>query len=128
MTTLQTLGTLGNFSWFCCHLLTSSKTFSNKSFGNTECYTVWTQIRTDVLSVLIWVQTVYKGFQQTTKFAASKERANGPAYEVLVLIAYTLIHYFNMYANGAQNAEKSYAKQGETTGSSSDSPQLRPFS
>ena len=35
-----------------------------------ECQTVWIQIRTDVLSVLIWVQTVYK---QMTKVAASKE-------------------------------------------------------
>ena len=26
------------------------------------------------MSVLIWVQTVCKGYQQTTKFAASKER------------------------------------------------------
>ena len=31
-----------------------------------ECQTVWTQIRTDVLSVLIWVQIVCKGYQQTT--------------------------------------------------------------
>ena len=38
---------------------------------------VWIQIRTDVLSVLIWVQTVYKGNQQTTtKVPASKERVN----------------------------------------------------
>ena len=28
----------------------------------------------DALSVLIWVQTVCKGYQQTTKVAASKER------------------------------------------------------
>ena len=35
---------------------------------------VWIQIRTDILSVLIWVQTVCKGYQQTTKVAARKER------------------------------------------------------
>ena len=40
----------------------------------TECQTVWIQIRTDILSVLIWVQTVCKGYQQTTKVAASKGR------------------------------------------------------
>ena len=36
-----------------------------------ECQRVWIQIRTDVLSVLIWIQTVCKGYQQVTKFAAS---------------------------------------------------------
>ena len=30
-----------------------------------ECQTVWIQIRTDLLSVLIWVQTVCKGYRQT---------------------------------------------------------------
>ena len=33
----------------------------------TECQTVWIQIRTDILSVLIWVQTVCNGYQQMTK-------------------------------------------------------------
>ena len=31
-----------------------------------ECQTVWIQIRPDILSGLIWVQTVCKGYQQTT--------------------------------------------------------------
>ena len=30
---------------------------------------VWIKIRTDALSVLIWVQTVWKGYQQMTKVA-----------------------------------------------------------
>ena len=34
---------------------------------------VWIEIRMDVLSVLILVLTVYKGYQQMTKVAASKE-------------------------------------------------------
>ena len=38
------------------------------------CQMVWIQIRTDSLSVLIWVQTVCNGYQQTTKVATSKER------------------------------------------------------
>ena len=38
-----------------------------------ECQTAWNQIRTDVLSVLIWVQTVCKGYQQTTKVAACRQ-------------------------------------------------------
>ena len=40
-----------------------------------ECQTVWIQIRTDVLLVLIWIQNVCKGYQQTTKVATSMERA-----------------------------------------------------
>ena len=31
-----------------------------------QCQTVWILIRPDVLSGLIWVQTVCKGYQQTT--------------------------------------------------------------
>ena len=38
-----------------------------------ECQMVWIQIRTDIVSVLIWVQTVCKGYQQTTKVAVNKE-------------------------------------------------------
>ena len=37
---------------------------------------VWTQIRTDILSVLIWVQPVCRGYWQTTNVATSKERVN----------------------------------------------------
>ena len=60
-----TLCMLGNFSCFSCHL--------QKILSGTisECQTVWTQIRTDIL---IWLQIVCKGYQQTTKVAASKER------------------------------------------------------
>ena len=39
-----------------------------------ECQTVWTQIMTDIMLVLIWVQTVCKNYQQTTKIATSKAR------------------------------------------------------
>ena len=39
-----------------------------------ECQTVCIQIRTDILSVLIWVQTVCKGYQQMTNIATCKER------------------------------------------------------
>ena len=41
-----------------------------------ECQTVWMWIRTDDLSVMIWVQTVCEGYQQITIIAASKERVN----------------------------------------------------
>ena len=36
-----------------------------------ECQTVRIQIRTDILSVLIWVQSICKCYQQTTKFIVS---------------------------------------------------------
>ena len=50
-------------------------TFSKKSFRNTsECQTVWVQVRPDILSGLIWVQTVSKGYKQTTKVATNGER------------------------------------------------------
>ena len=39
-----------------------------------ECLMVWIQIRTDILLVLNWVQTVCKGHQQTKKVSSSKER------------------------------------------------------
>ena len=57
--------------------------FQNQLFGKilsgipSGCQTVWIQIRTDILLVLIWVQTVGKGYQQMTKVAASKERIKG---------------------------------------------------
>ena len=41
-----------------------------------QCKMVWIQIRTSYLLVLIWVQIVYKGCQQTTKVAASKKHFN----------------------------------------------------
>ena len=52
------------------------KTIYKKNLSGTlsECQKVWIQIRADILLVLIWVQTVYKGYQQTTKVSASKER------------------------------------------------------
>ena len=52
------------------------KNYLSKLYSETlsECQMVWIQIRTDGLSVLIWVQTVWKGYQQMTKLATSKER------------------------------------------------------
>ena len=50
-------------------------TFSKKILSGTlaVCQTVWTKVRTDVLSVLIWVQTVCKCYQQTTNVDKSRE-------------------------------------------------------
>ena len=50
----------------------SNKLFFLNSFRSTvsECHTVWTQIRPDILSGLIWVQTVCK---QTTLHVVGKK-------------------------------------------------------
>ena len=58
--------------------------FFKKNLSGTlsGCQTVRIQIRTratestNILSVLIWVQTVCKGYQQITKVTASKEQLN----------------------------------------------------
>ena len=68
---------LDNFSGFCCRLLFFKINFV-KILSRTlsECQMFWIQMRTDVLSVLIWVQTVFKGYKQTTNVATSKESVN----------------------------------------------------
>ena len=63
---------------FCClwifFLIFSKK---KKISGIPSKYqTFWLQIRPDILLGLIWVQTVCKGNQQTTKVATSGERVN----------------------------------------------------
>ena len=54
---------------FCCPLLTFFRnlTFSKKAGALSECQTVWNQIRTGVLSVLICFQTVCKCYSQALK-------------------------------------------------------------
>ena len=47
--------------------------FKNLSGTLSENQKVWIQIRNNILSVLIWDQTVCKGYQQTTKVAARKK-------------------------------------------------------
>ena len=72
--------TLPMRSNFSCYLLPYSDFFQNYFFQKilsgtpSECQAVWIQIRIDVLSVLIWVQTVCNSYKQTTKVTASKER------------------------------------------------------
>ena len=69
-----------NWLFACCvifMLLFSHAAFYSKinSFKTlSECQMVWIQIRTDILFILIWFQTICKGYQQTTKATASKER------------------------------------------------------
>ena len=53
----------------------SSMTFFNKILSGTlsEYQTVLIEIRPNIMSGLIWVQTVCKDYQLTTKVTASKE-------------------------------------------------------
>ena len=87
---------LGNFCMlFFCQLLTFFKfNFLKKKLSGTlsECQMIWTQIRTDILSVLIWVQrisvliwvqTVYKDYQQMTKGTTTEERVYHISKKVL---------------------------------------------
>ena len=59
---------LGNFACF----LSSADFFQNQLFRKIcsgiplECQAVWIQIRPDILSGLIWIQNICKGYQQTT--------------------------------------------------------------
>ena len=63
-------------------VLSSADFFQNKLFQNfltgtpsdSECQTAWIQIRNDRTSVLIWVQTVFKGYHQGIKIATRNER------------------------------------------------------
>ena len=69
-------------------LLSSADFFQNQLFQKilseipillgipSENLTVWIQIRPNILSGLIWVQTVCKDLQQMKKVAASKGRVN----------------------------------------------------
>ena len=53
---------------FFCRLPIFSKSIFQKILSGmpSVCQTVWIQIRPDILSGLIWVQTVCKGYQQMT--------------------------------------------------------------
>ena len=52
--------------------LSSADFFQNQLFQKvlsgipSGCQTVWIQVRPEVLSGMIWVQTVCRGYQQTT--------------------------------------------------------------
>ena len=54
--------------WVIFHAFCHLQTFFKINFFEirSECQTVWIQIRIDILSILIWVQTVCKGYKQTT--------------------------------------------------------------
>ena len=79
-----TLCMLGNFSCFCCHLLTFSILTFQKNLSGTlsECKTVWIQIRTDILSVLILVQTICKIISRSQKLPLARKELMAISAEV----------------------------------------------
>ena len=83
-----TLCPLGKFPHFLCRLLIFQNQLFRKILSGirAECQTVWIQIRPNVLSGLIWVQTVCKSYQQTT--LGDKESI---CFNILVLIAHFTI-------------------------------------
>ena len=66
--------TLNSAYWEILHAFLSSAIFffQNQLFRKilsgipSECQRVWIQIRPNILSGLVWIQTVCKGYQQTT--------------------------------------------------------------
>ena len=69
---------LGNFACFfgICGFSFKMNFFKKIFQEYHQCQTIWIQIRPDVLSGLIRVQTVCKGYQQTTKVPTSWEKVN----------------------------------------------------
>ena len=70
--------------WVIFHALLSSADFQNElkniqkilSGTLSMCQMIWLQIRINILMVLIWVQTVCKGYQQMTKAGTCKARVD----------------------------------------------------
>ena len=87
---------LGNCSCFYFRLLTFFKIKFlkiNHSGQPSECQTVWIQIKTDILLVFIWVQTVCKRLWQMTKLSTGIQRViTGKYFSVQYIVSYRDIH------------------------------------
>ena len=88
-------------------ILSSADFFQNYLFGKilseipSECQTVWTLIRPDDSSGLIWVQPVCQGYQQTT--LVDKESI-GPFRQTMKGLNFLLLFYFDfLYERQKQN-------------------------
>ena len=77
--------------------LPSADFFQNQVFWkilsgiSSECQTDWIQIRPDILSGLIWVQTVCKSYQQTTLVGKELNTAKHPFFEYHTVLVTILI-------------------------------------
>ena len=89
---------LGNCSCFYFRLMTFFKIKFlkiNHPGPPSECQTVWIQIKTDILLVFIWVQTVSKGYWQTTKLSTGVQRViTGKYFSVQYIVSYRDIHAY----------------------------------
>ena len=63
--------TINSLFFFVINFFLNLLFLKNLSGIPSECRTVWIQIRPDVLSGLIQIQTVCKGYQQMIKIATS---------------------------------------------------------
>ena len=89
---------LGNCSCFYFRLLTFFKINFlklNHQGPPSECQTVWIQIKTHILLVFIWVQTVCKGYWQTTKLSTGIQRViTGKYFSVQYIVSYRDIYAY----------------------------------
>ena len=92
---------LGNCSCFYFRLLTFFKIKFlkiNHQGPPSECQTVWIQIKTDILLVFIWVQTVAKGYCQTTKISTGMQRViTGKYFLVFNILSHIGIYMRHVY-------------------------------
>ena len=89
---------LGNCSCFYFRLLTffKIKFFKiNHPTPPSECQTVWIQIKTDILLVFIWVQTVCKRLLAATKLSTGMQRViTGKYFIVQYIVSFREIHAY----------------------------------
>ena len=89
---------LGNCSCFYFRLLTffKIKFLKIKHLGPpSECQTVWIQIKTDILLVFIWVQTVCKRLLADDKLYTGMQRViAGKYFSVQYIVSYRDIHVY----------------------------------
>ena len=87
----------GNFSCFCCPLLIFFKFNFFKNFFH-EHYQSVKQFGSDQdrhFPVLIWVQTVCKGSQRTTKVTTCKERVNSKVLRMAIFAKHSASELIN---------------------------------
>ena len=89
---------LGNCSCFYFCLLTFFKIKFlkiNHPRPPSECQTVWIQIKTDILLVFIWVQTVCKRLLADDKLSTGMQRViTGKYFSVQYFVSYRDIHAY----------------------------------
>ena len=70
---------------FCCLLVVFNYQLFQKILSGigSECHKDWIQIRPDVLSGLIWVQSVCKGYQQTPLVGYELKKDTKPAQLII---------------------------------------------